>query len=117
MNGSDYFAWSYAAQKFDESKSVLARHFGKNWERMTYAVMPLTILQDKDFPDADLHQRTKSILAKATRHGPLDLHGKQYWGSIEHTMRRSKRATFEALANEILLIDEQIRIRRGDPPN
>lgn len=117
MSGSDYFSWSYADQKFSESVDILARSFCANWQRMASAVTPLLILQEKDFPDRKLYVRTRAVVRAATKRGPLDLNGRQYQGSLEHTLRRSKRVTFERLAREILLIHEQINLLRGDPPH
>jgi hypothetical protein len=61
MTGPDYFLWSYAAQKYSESVDALAGSFGPNWQRMTFAIMPLLILDEKDFPDREFYVRTTGL--------------------------------------------------------
>jgi hypothetical protein len=109
-----YFRWSYADQKFSEAEDSLLLSFGPNWERLTHALMPLVLLQPRNFPDEDLYIRTRDLMKRATKRGPLKFNCLASWGSIEHTMRRSKRSTFEKLAREIRDIHEEIERHRGN---
>jgi hypothetical protein len=117
MSGSEYFDWSYAAEKFAQSADTLGRSFGPNWQRMAMAIEPLERLREQDFPDHELYVRTRKVVEAASKRGPYLINGKPYWGSREHTLRRSRRRTLERLAHEILSINEQIKLRRGGVPN
>ena len=108
-----YFSWSYPDQKYSEALDTLATSFAPNWQRMTYALMSISNLLEAHFPDKDLYERTRAVMDRSTKFGPLMLNGKVYQGSIEHTMRRSRRLTFEKLATEIFAIYSEIQNRRG----
>ncbi len=112
-NNRNYFAWSYPAQKYDAAIDTLVTHFGPSWERMTFSLMNLTHLKPDHFPDRDLFERTAAVISRATKFGPLEMNGQLDRGSLENTLRRSKRSTFEKLAHQILDIHGEINRRRG----
>ena len=80
---------------------------------MSFAIQSLSFLREEDFPDFDLFDRTSKVIARATKFGPMEFNGEIFRGSIENTLRRSRRSTFEKLANEIYAISREIEQRRG----
>ena len=113
MVNEKYWAWSYVAGKYDMAVEVLCTSFAPNWERMKDAIFAFYGLRPEHFPDDDLYVRHLNICDRATKFGPLVIGERQFRGAIEHTLRRSKRSTFEKLANEISALSEEIIQRRG----
>lgn len=109
-----YFAWSYPAQKFDEAAGVLARSFAPGWQRMEWALLPLLSMLPAHFPDQGIYQHLEKLLEHATNYGPLELNGRIWRGSLEHTLRRRKRVTLERYAREIMNLLEEVERRRGE---
>lgn len=114
-----YFAWSYPHQKFSQAVDSLATSFAPSWQRMYFAIEQLLWLLPDHFPDQDLYIRTKSLTDQATKSGPLIMHEgttleRIYFGSLENTLRKRKRVTFERYAHEIVDILDEIERRRGD---
>ena len=81
---------------------------------MDYALEPLTRLMPAHFPDQDLFKRVEKLLSHATAYGPLMIGERIHYGSIENTLRRRKRVTFERMADEIVAIANEIKQRRGE---
>ena len=110
----DYFAWSYPDEKLTVAIDALTTSFAPNWQRMAYALDPLTRLMPAHFPDQDLYERVEKLLRHATAYGPLMIGDRIYYGSIENTLRKRKRVTFERMADEIVAIANEISQRRGE---
>ena len=109
----NYWAWSYVDGKFDGALDTLCTSFAPNWQRMHDALMHLVALLPSHFPDKDIYDRWNKLYHHATAYGPLMIGERIHRGSIENTMRRRKRSTFEKYAIELQLIHAEIRKRRG----
>jgi hypothetical protein len=114
-DSAERYRWNYAAEKFGSARHILTRSFANNSQRMLFAMMPILRLHERDFPDLDIWERTKKLKYEATKYGPVMVGDTVVVGSLENSLRRRRRSTFERMADEIVAIDNEIRHRRQEP--
>jgi hypothetical protein len=100
-------------EKFEGAVDTLTTSFAPNWVRMSYALNNLIVLLPNHFPDRDLFERYERLWKQMTDAGPLMIGDRIYSGSIENTLRKRRRITFERYAKELVEISIEIKSRRG----
>lgn len=85
--------YGYAVEKLTSAIAVLISHPGDARARLYSAFLTFHTLQERDFPP-HLVKKWQWIIKELTKFGPLvDLNGKVWRGSVEHTMSRIRNST------------------------
>lgn len=91
----------YALQKLADSLEILATHPGDVRERLAAASLCFCLLQERDFPPS-LQADYAWVMHELTKFGPTQsCDGVIREGSVEHTMRRIKKATGSKIAKRL----------------
>jgi len=93
--------YNYAAEKLTNMLEVLATHSGDVRERLAAAYWTFGRLKPEDLPE-ETRKDLDWIRKALAKRGPLiDITGKQVRGSIENTMRYTRKATAQKIAKKL----------------
>ena len=100
MSTDGWKSRDYAIEKLTTAVQCLALGEGDVRYRVAAACHVLVPLREADFP-VELRKSWRWLQKESTKFGPLEVAGKNYKGSIDHTMHRVRKSTAAKLARTI----------------
>lgn len=105
----------YVIEKLRSAVECLATHPGDVKERLSTAYLGFHTLKESDFPH-ELKSDWAWVIAELNRYEPIVNHrGDIIVGSVEHTMKKIRRATGAKIAKRIFSIHQKMSFTYDQP--